>query len=169
MAQRANDQESVDKLSTLGVPPYDDAKNEGQLLRIIKKYEKENSIPAPDSWWKLAAEYDNEKDAKHRYDGDDYSFINYAGHKKMGIKSMVAGVDFMKNGLHFKIPVYLIQGEEDILTSKKLTKVYFDKLKAPKKEFFLSPGAAHGPNQSVIDIQYKIVKELSLNKELVNK
>jgi pimeloyl-ACP methyl ester carboxylesterase len=165
LAQGANDQESLDKLNLLGVPPYEDAKNAGQLLRIVKKYERANSVPAPASWWKPAPEYDNEKDAKHRYDGDDYSFINYVGHKKMGIKPMGAGVNFMKDGLHFKVPVYLIQGEEDILTSKELTRAYFDKLKAPKKEFILLPGAAHGHNQSVIDAQYKVVKSVPLSEK----
>ncbi|MEJ8757793.1 alpha/beta hydrolase [Pontibacter sp. H259] len=160
MAQQAKDQESLDKLSALGAPPYDDARKAGQLMRIIKKYEKLLATPAPDSWWKLASQYDNEKDAQHRYDGDDYSFLYSAGHKQMGIKSMLNDVDFLKNGLHYKVPVYFIQGEVDILTPKELTKVYFDKVKAPKKEFILVPGAAHGHNKAVIDAQYKAVKSL---------
>lgn len=159
MAKRADDKASIEKLESIGSPPYSDARNVGKLIRIIKKYEKENSVPAPDTWWKLASEYDNETDVKNRYDGDDYSFVNYVGHKKLGINAMSATVDFMKDGLEFKIPVFIIQGKEDILTSKEITKEYFDKINAPKKEFFLLPEAAHGYNQSVIDIQYKIVKE----------
>lgn len=159
MAQSDNDQESADKLKSIGPPPYDDAKNAGQLFRIVKKYESENSIAAPDSWWKPAPGYDNEKDGKHRYEGDDYSFIHYVGHKKLGIKGMNSTIDFMKDGLNFKIPVYLIQGENDILTPKEITIEYFDKMKAPEKDLFLLPGAAHGYNQSVVDIQYKVVKE----------
>lgn len=162
MAKDANDQASLDKLESVGVPPYGDAKKDGILLRVVKKYERENSTPAPDSWWKLAPAYDNEKDAKDRYDGDDYSFINFAGHQKMGIRSMAASVDFMKDGLHFRIPVYFIQGEEDIVTTKEATKEYFNKLKAPQKKYFLLPGAAHGHNQSVVDTQYRIVKSLIL-------
>jgi pimeloyl-ACP methyl ester carboxylesterase len=93
-----------------------------------------------------------------RYNGDDYSFLYFAGHKKMGIKSMEAGVNFMKEGLHYKIPIYFIQGEEDILTPKELTKAYFDNVEAPKKEFVLVPVAAHGHNQAVIEAQYRAVK-----------
>lgn len=158
LAQTAKDQKSLRDLKVLGPPPYDDARKSGQLMRIIKKYEREHSTPAPDSWWKLTSGYDNEKDAKDRYNGDDYSFLYFAGHKKMGIKSMEAGVNFMKDGVHYKIPVYFIQGEEDILTAKELTKAYFDKVNAPKKEFVLVPGAAHGHNQAVIEAQYKVVK-----------
>jgi pimeloyl-ACP methyl ester carboxylesterase len=159
MAETTNDQTSLEKLKSLGSPPYEDAKNTGQFYRVIKKFESENSVPAPDSWWKISKEYDNEIDGQNRYDGDDYSFINFAGHKKLGIKSMVAGLDFMKDAVNFDIPVYLIQGEEDIITPKEISRVYFDKITAPKKEFFLVQGAAHGHNQSIIDIQFKIAKE----------
>ncbi|MDX5419427.1 MAG: alpha/beta hydrolase, partial [Hymenobacteraceae bacterium] len=114
---------------------------------------------------KVRSEYDNEKDTNDRYNGDDYSFLYFAGHKAMGITSMEAGIDFMKDGLRYMIPVYFLQGEEDILTAPELTKAYFEKVKAPKKEFVLIPGAAHGHNQAVIDAQYKAVnKALKLQK-----
>ncbi len=157
MAENNKDNEAIELLGSLGKPPYDNAKNYGQLLRIIKKYERENSQPAPDTWFKLATEYENEKDSKDRYEGDDYSFINLVGHKKLGIKSMVSDVDFKSNELAFKIPVYFIQGAADILTSEAINRTYFDKITAPKKEYFLIPNAAHGFNQAVIDKQYEIV------------
>jgi len=69
----------------------------------------------------------------------------------------------MKDNLEFKVPVYLIQGEEDILTPKEMSKKYFDALKAPKKEYFLLPKAAHGFNQSVVDMQYKIFRSIKTN------
>ncbi|MEX2593677.1 MAG: alpha/beta hydrolase [Anditalea sp.] len=158
-AQEKNDQESIKTLESVGPPPYDNAKNAGQLMRVIKKYERENSIPAPESWWKISPEYDNETDAQHRYDGDDYSFINYVGHKDLGIKAMSSTFNLMKEGLDFKIPVYLIQGEEDILTPLEITKAYFDKISAPAKELFIIPGAAHEFNQSVVEMHYKIISE----------
>jgi len=160
MARVAKDQESIDKIRSIGPPPYDDAKNAGQLFRIIKKYERQNSTPAPDHWWKLASGYDNEIDSMHRYDGDDYSFINYMGHKKLGIRGMSSTVDLMKEDLQFRVPVHLIQGSSDILTSKEITKSYFDKLKAPKKKLYLISGAAHGHNQAIVDAQYKVLKQL---------
>lgn len=159
LAKEADDKESVEKLNVLGVPPYDDAKASGQFFRIVKKYESERSTPALDNWWKVSPEYDNEMDVQHRYEGDDYSFINFVGHKVLDISSMGAKVDFMKDGLEFKVPVYIVQGEADILTSKEITKPWFDKIKAPKKEYFLLPDAAHGHNQSVIDKQYTILKD----------
>lgn len=162
IAKRQDDLEAIKRLDSIGPPPYDNAQNTGKFFRIMKKYEREHSTPAPDSWWKLAPEYDNETDSRHRYDGDDYSFVHFVGHKKMGISAMNARVDFLEDGLEFKIPVYFAQGEKDILTPPEITKAYFDKLKAPKKEYFLLPEAAHGHNQAVVDTQYRIVKDYIL-------
>lgn len=167
MVQKANDQKSLDALILIGKPPYDMAKSVGQLLRIVKKYERENSMPAPDSWFELSANYDNEKDAQHRSDGDDYSFINYVGDKQFGIKPMITTINFLKNGLDFKIPVYLIQGEEDILTPKEITQAYFNQIKAPKKKFIVLTETAHGFNLPVVKMQYEVMKEYIL--PLINK
>src|SRR5690606_16610833 len=48
LAKENDDLESIEKLDALGAPPYDEAKNAGQLFRIIKKYERQNSVPAPE-------------------------------------------------------------------------------------------------------------------------
>ena len=159
VAKKQEDLKSMARLDSIGPPPYYNAQNAGKFFRIMKQYEREHSTPAPSSWWKLAPEYDNETDSRHRYDGDDYSFVNFVGHKKMGITAMNETVDFLEDGTDFKIPVYFIQGEKDILTPPEITNTYFDMVKAPKKEYFLLPKAAHGHNQDVVDTQYKVVKE----------
>ena len=162
MAKAANDRKSLDILQLLGLPPYDEAKKYGQLLRIVKQYEKQNSVPAPVSYWVVTASYDNAKDGKDREEGDDYSFVNYTGDKRLDITPMMTRIHFSTSELDFKIPVYLIQGQEDILTSKEITKPWFDKIRAPKKEYILIPGAAHGFNQSVLDSQFKIMKQIDM-------
>ena len=159
MAQNGNDLKSISVLQSIGPPPYDIAKNAGQLFRIIKKYEAQNSLPAPDSLFKITPLYDNATDAQYREEGDDYSFLNYIGDKRLGIKAMMNDVDLLKDGLYFKIPVYLIQGEEDILTSKEITREYFNKIIAPKKKYFLLPQTAHGFNLSVLETQYNIMTQ----------
>lgn len=157
-AKENGDEEVSAQLESLGRPPYADARKFGQLLRTIKRYEAANSKPAPETWWKAAPEYDNESDAQNRFNGDDYSFINFAGHEPLGIRPMAAGINFMEDGFTFEIPIYIVQGKEDILTPKEVTKPYFDKIEATEKEFFLLPDAAHGHNQSVVDKQYEILK-----------
>lgn len=156
IAQKTKDHESLETLNAIGKPPYDRAKKVGQLLRIVKKYERADSTPAPDAWFELAAGYDNAKDNQNRSDGDDYSFVNYTGDNVLGVPSMRANIDFMKDHLEFKVPMYFIQGKEDLLTPKESTKKYFKKLKAPEKKYILLPETAHGFNEMVLDALYKI-------------
>jgi pimeloyl-ACP methyl ester carboxylesterase len=164
IAEDKNDKEALEILNTIGNPPYDRAKKVGQLFRILKKYEKANSIPAPESWFVVSPAYDNEKDNQNRSDGDDYSFVNYTGDSKLGVQSMSATINLMRDNLDFKIPVYLIQGNEDILTPKEKTKAYFDKIKAPQKKYYLLPKTAHGFNTSDLETQYNIFKSIKVIK-----
>ncbi|WP_370340864.1 PhoPQ-activated protein PqaA family protein [Mucilaginibacter aurantiaciroseus] len=67
------------------------------------------------------------------------------------MKPMMATINIGKDYYQFKIPVYLIQGEQDILTPMETTKVYFHKIQEPKKQMILVPNAAHGFNQAVLN------------------
>lgn len=163
MAEEKKDKEALEILNSIGKPPYNRAKNVGLLFRILKKYERANSTPAPENWFQLSPTYDNEIDNKNRADGDDYSFVNYVGDEKLGVQSMSANVNFLKDNLDFKIPVYFIQGNEDVMTPKESSKEYFEKIKAPKKEYYLLSNAAHGFNESVVEAQYKIFKSIKTN------
>lgn len=160
MAQKNNDTKALELLDTIGKPPYDNAKDVGMLLRIVKKYESANSVPAPDAWFTVASTYNNAKDSQNRSDGDDYSFVNYMGDKRFDVQSMRSTINLLRDNLDFAIPVYLIQGNEDLLTPKDITKKYFDKIKAPQKNYFLLPETAHGFNLSVLDTQFKIFKSI---------
>ena len=162
MAKRTGDKISHEKLESIGSPPFNHAGKTGQLMRIIKNYEAAQATPAPESWWRLSEDYNNQTDSMHRSFGDDYSFVNYAGHKALGIRPMSATIDFMNESVDFRIPVYLIQGEHDILTPKVITKRYFNKINAPKKKFIVVPSAAHGHNESVVDAQREVLMKYVL-------
>jgi len=160
IAESKNDKEALEILNAIGKPPYDRARKTGQLLRVIKKYENAHSIPPPESWFVVSPAYDNEKDNRNRSDGDDYSFVNYAGDSMLGVQSMRETINLMKDNLDFKIPIHIIQGDEDILTPKEISKEYFDTIKAPEKKYYLLQKTAHGFNPPVLETQYKICKQI---------
>ncbi len=162
MAKSISDTASLETLKIIGLPPYTEARNMGKLLRIVKKYESLSAIPAPDSWFVLSPTYDNEKDNQSRSDGDDYSFVNYEGDKRLAVPSMKSTINLMKDHIKFKIPVYIIQGAEDLLTPAVATKKYYDLIKAPSKKYYLLSKTAHGFNSSVLDRQYKIFKAIKI-------
>lgn len=160
LVKEYNDEEGTRLLEMLNKPPpYDTARNTGRFLRLVRKYEEKISTPAPASWFVLPPEYDNEKDNQHRSDGDDYSFVNYNGDKSLGVAPIRKTVNFLTDALVFEIPVYIIQGENDIQTQAILTKSWVEKIKAPAKEMILLPGAGHGLNQAVIDAHFNIMKK----------
>jgi pimeloyl-ACP methyl ester carboxylesterase len=165
LAQQASDQPSLEVLKSLGPPLYARAKTAGQLLHVIKKYEKLASTPAPDYWWKPSPLYDNPTDNQNREEGDDYSFVNYMGDSQLGVKPMNITVNLLKGYTVFKVPVYLIQGEVDILTPKETSKAYFDKIDAPLKQFTLLPKTAHGFNEAVVKEQFKLFKLIGSKKD----
>lgn len=162
LAEKKQDTASLTILKAMGPPPYTEAKNMGKLFRIVKKYERLNTTAAPDSWFVVTPDYDNAKDNQHRSDGDDYSFVNYVGDKRLELKAMRATIHLMKNNTGFKIPVYFIQGAEDLLTPPEATKKYFNSLKAPAKKYYLLSKTAHGFNSSVLETQYKIFKAIKI-------
>ena len=154
-----NDEESLQLLNTLGAPPYDEARKMGQFIRLIKKYEGMKSDPFPAAWAEIPSEYSSAIDIQNRADADDYSFLSYAGDKRFGVEPMAGSIDLLQDTFRFEIPVYLIQGEEDILTSKEVTAEYLEKIEAPEKELILVPKAAHGFTAAVVDTIYKVLKE----------
>ena len=70
-------------------------------------------------------------------------------------------VDLPKLGTRFELPVLIIQGAEDLITSAHVTRPWFDSLSAPRKEFVLVPMAGHDPNEAMVEAQYKLVKTLA--------
>ena len=158
LAEKKGDTASLKILKTLGRPPYTEARKVGQLFRIVKKYERANSTPAPESWFALTPDYDNPSDNQHRADADDYSFVNYVGDQTLGIPSMRADIHLAKEHTRFSLPIYFIQGEEDLLTPKEVSRSYFQTIKAPVKKYYLLPKTAHGFNKAVVETQYKIFK-----------
>ena len=160
LAEANKDTESVQLLRTIGLPPYSEARNAGKLFRIVKKYEQRHSAPAPESWFVVSPAYNNEKDNQNRSDGDDFSFVNYVGDKKLEVRSMRSIINIPRDNATFRIPVYLIQGKEDLLTPPEATKRYFDHINAPTKKYYLLPGTAHGFNQAVLDAQFEICKAI---------
>ncbi|MEO7045209.1 MAG: alpha/beta hydrolase, partial [Ferruginibacter sp.] len=97
MALHTKDSLSLNKLNDMGKPPYDRAKTVGELWKIVKKFERENSVPAPESWFVESPGYNNKKDDQNRRDGDDYSFVNFVGDKKLDVPSMRSSINFLKN------------------------------------------------------------------------
>lgn len=157
MARAANDAKTVAALDALGAPPWANPRNPGAFRRLSRVYEAKASTPAPKLWWTLGEAYASEKMQADYEKGEDYSWIQYVGMKGNG---MHATLDLYKLGTDFKMPVFLVQGTEDLTTTPAVAKRYFDAIKAPRKEYFLVPATGHDPNAPMVEAQYKILETL---------
>jgi pimeloyl-ACP methyl ester carboxylesterase len=87
---------------------------------------------------------------------DDYSYLQFVGLKGDG---MFSRIDLPKLGMRFDIPVYIIEGSEDLVAVPDVAKRYFDGLVAPEKEYVSVPQTGHDPNLAMVDAQHKILSE----------
>ena len=70
---------------------------------------------------------------------------------------MAATIDLRRLGARFAIPVYLVQGAEDLVTVPAVARRWFDELSAPAKEFRLLPATGHDPNAAMVEAQYDLL------------
>lgn len=157
LARTAGDAKTVAALEALGQPPWTNPRNPGAFRRLSRVYEAKTTAPAPKSWWALAPEYATEKMQADYERGEEYSWIQYVGMKGGG---MHATLDLYKLGAEFKVPVFMIQGEQDLVTTPDVARRYFDTIRAPRKEYFLLPATGHDPNPAMIEAQFNILKTL---------
>ena len=155
-ARAAGDKATVTQLEALGPPPWTNPRNFGILRRAIRKYESQVTEPTVAAWWQVLPAYATPQ-AKADYDaGEDYSFLKFVGWKGDG---MMSKVDLYKLGTRFELPVYLVQGAEDLLTEAKVTRRYFEAISAPDKAYIEVPRAGHDPNGPLIDAQARVLAE----------
>ena len=79
----------------------------------------------------------------------------------VGLKGdgMFSKVDLPKLGRAFQLPVFIIQGSEDLVAIPDVAKRYFESITAPEKKFVLVPRTGHELNLAMIDAQYTIMSQ----------
>ncbi|HSI50862.1 MAG TPA: alpha/beta fold hydrolase [Ideonella sp.] len=155
-AKALSDQENIAKLEALGPPPWCDPRNFGILRRVTRRYEAARTDPAPKAWWQPAALYTTAKAEADYEAGEDYSYLQFVGRKGDG---MLASTDLPGLGLKFGLPVFFVQGEEDLVTTPDVARRYFDSIEAPQKDWVLLPRTGHDPNPAMRDAQFSLLKE----------
>jgi pimeloyl-ACP methyl ester carboxylesterase len=153
-ARAAQDGATVEKIEALGAPPWTNPRNFGILRRAIRKYEATVADPAPAAWleWKAAR---STPKARADYEAaEDYSYIQFVGMKGDGIAS---SVDMMRQAVDFRVPVYMVHGEHDLLAPKEIAQRYFDRITAPRKQLEIVARAGHDPNLPLVEAQARML------------
>ncbi|MFC5480246.1 alpha/beta fold hydrolase [Massilia suwonensis] len=156
LARAAGDSATVATIEALGPPPWKNPRSFGIERRAMRKYEAMTTDPMPKAWMAPGALYATPQALADYEGGEDYSFIQFVGMQDDG---MASTIDLYKLGTDFKLPVYLVQGTEDLLTTQAVTQRYYDAIKAPVKKLVLVPRAGHDPNPPTADAQTKLLRE----------
>ncbi len=155
LARTAGDAKILQTIEALGEPPWTDPRALGIVRRAARTYEAKASKPAPQSWWTPSPKYASKKMQADYDKGEEFSWLQFVGLKGNG---MLATLDLPRLGFDFQMPVFMVQGEEDLVTVPSVAKAYFDEIRAPKKAYFLLPHTGHDPNPIMIEAQFNILK-----------
>jgi pimeloyl-ACP methyl ester carboxylesterase len=155
LARAADDRATLAEIEALGPPPWTDPRDSGILRRATRSYERQATVAAPAGWWTPSPAYADPATAAALEAGDDFSYLQFVGAAGDG---MAAAIDLPGLGLDFAIPVFLVQGAEDLVTVPAVARRYFDSIAAPQKEFRLLAATGHDPNQAMVDAQYDLLK-----------
>jgi pimeloyl-ACP methyl ester carboxylesterase len=155
LARAAGDQKAIGELEAMGPPPWDALRKLGTLLRWQQVYEAKRASPVitPHS---LSAEYAGVQDRADYAAGEELSFVTFFGATLSG---PIMQVDLPALGANFAIPVFIIQGQEDLRAPPEIAKAYFDRIKAPQKQFFVVPGSSHEPSRDSTALLLKVLLE----------
>lgn len=153
-ARESEDAEAVEQLVGMGPPPWQNPRNFGGLRRIVKRYE--GAVTDQELEWQPAKEYSDQAALEAYYSGEDFSFIKFVGFNGDG---MASDITLDEDHLSFEMPIYLIQGEEDLLTQASITKSYFDKIDAPRKKLIRVEKAGHDTNYPMLESHLQTLRE----------
>ena len=121
-------------------------------------------VTAPANGATISPEYASPEEQAQYAAADDFSFMHFWGPTLSG---PLMQVDLPALGTTFAIPIFMIQGQEDLTADPELAKAYFDSIKAPRKQFYLAPGTGHENSATSLDLQLKVlleqVRPLTLN------
>uniref|UniRef100_B0SWT4 Proline iminopeptidase n=1 Tax=Caulobacter sp. (strain K31) TaxID=366602 RepID=B0SWT4_CAUSK len=155
LARAGGDQDAIGKLEAMGPPPWTNPRNFGIIRRITRKYEAARTDPAPATWMEPNPVYATEKALADYEGGEDYSYIEFVG---MNGEGMYSKTDLYALGPQFKLPVFVILGEQDLVSTPEVARAWFDTLQAPDKAFVLLPRTGHDPNPAMAAAQLEILK-----------
>ena len=155
LARAAGDVKTLSTLEALGTPPWTDPRNFGVLRRATRLYEKQITVPAPAFWWVPAPQYATLQERINYENGEEFSYLQFVGLKGNG---MFSKVNLWKLGSTFEVPIFLLQGSEDLVSVPEVAKRYYDSLSAPEKAFILLPQTGHDPNERMIEAEYNVLR-----------
>ena len=144
-AQKHNDKESIEQLNKIGRPPYPNMSN----IEMAEACDVERLVVDKYAPYRFSPSFkqisgillDNGLSFKDKYGSVQYYGTYYPAYNILWPTCF--NINLIRDVPEWKIPVYIIHGDNDHYTETSLAKEYFDSLKAPEKKWFLIENATH--------------------------
>ncbi|MDO6422182.1 alpha/beta fold hydrolase [Saccharophagus degradans] len=153
LATEKNDLATLDTLNRIGPPKWSNPASYGKLRRIISRYEREAAGKVVQ--WQVAKEYLAEVSNPEYIFAEEFSFLRYIGLNDDG---MIENISLDDCCTHLKVPIYMIQGQKDLLTVPEVTKKYFDEITAPEKKYIGIENSGHDPSIEMVKVHLDTLK-----------
>jgi len=155
LARAAGDQQAITALTTIGPPPWHSV-SKWPIFRKWEKAYQAKVVSAPPAPETLSPAYASPEERAQYEAADDFNFMHFWG---LTLSGPLTEVDLPALGTKFAVPIFIIQGQEDLTAVPELAKAYFDSIKAPLKHFYLVPGTGHEPSATELDLTLKVLVE----------
>lgn len=156
LARASGDQQAINALTTIGPPPWNSLFKSWPVFRKWRRAYQAKRVTAPPAPETLSPAYASPEEQAQYAAADDFCFEHFWG---LTMSGPLETVDLPAMGTDFAIPIFILQGQEDLTALPELAKAYFDSIKAPRKEFYLVPGTGHGLSATELDLTRKVLLE----------
>jgi pimeloyl-ACP methyl ester carboxylesterase len=155
MARSSGDQQAITALAGIGPPPW----NSISKWPVFRKWERDYQaklVTAPPAPFTISPAYASPEERAQWAAADDFNFEHFWG---LTLSGPLMDVDLPTLGTDFSIPIFIIQGQEDLTAPHELAQAYFDSIEAPLKQFYLVPGTGHEPSAPQLELTLKVLTE----------
>lgn len=168
LAEATKDRKTIAALNSIGPPPWKTVMPQWRIYRTAKNAYEAKTATVPSAPMRISPAYASPAERQRYAEADDFSFMRFfIGHVPKPNEKLVTlslsgeftKVDLPVLGTDFTIPIYMVEGGADLTAPPALARAYFDSIRAPRKQFFLVPGAGHQPNVPMLDVVHKILLE----------
>lgn len=157
LTHSAGDQQATTELAKIGSPPWDsDALSKWHIYRKWEVAYQLKRVTAPPAASKISPAYSSPQERSQYAAADDFSGVHFFG---LTLTGPLEDVDLPALGTDFSIPIFILQGQEDLTALPELAKAYFDNIKAPRKQFYLVPGTGHELSAAQLNLTLKVLVE----------
>jgi pimeloyl-ACP methyl ester carboxylesterase len=153
MARGGKDAPAIKDLTVIGPPPWHSFETMMTFIRWVGVYELKRARPLNMA---VSAEYASPQERESWEAAMAFSVQHFFGKDLAG---PLMRINLPALGPDFQVPVFIVQGQDDLRAPPDLARRYFDSIRAPRKAFFVVPETGHEPSSDSMRVISRVLLE----------